>query len=693
MRRPVDVPQADDAERAAVMHPAASGSTPAPSLQDWTAAEAAAVAAAEAVAAQAAAEVALEAAATAQAAVDVAREAAARAARRAMEVAADAAEVAAAAATVQQGRPGPVPAACGDTRVSNAQACSTDRSPVLWRADTAAAQKAEAQRVAGYVVLVAEAAAAAAVDAALVVASQLDRDVAALADRVALNDVRAAGFPTRPGWAPVTSFAVTPVLNPGSDADTASPGPGFRGPTRPAAVPATVPPLMSPMSATSIGHVLGDLRRRLRMDVALVSHFEDGRRVIDIVDTDESVPFGPGDSDPVAETYCQPIVDGVLPAMILDTSENVLAMAIAATSELDIRAHLGVPVVLEDGTVYGTLCAYSHDVRLDLTAQAGTIMGLVADTVARAIGVDQAVERSRKAAAERVSNLLTHARLDMAYQPLVEAATGRTVGVEALARFPTDLGGTTASWFEEAAAVGAGTELELACVRLVRDHLADLPAELDVHVNLSPQALLDPAVSALLHELPLRRIVLELTEHQIVGDYPLLSAVLAPLRAAGMRLAIDDAGAGFASMRHVLLLEPDLLKLDISLVRGIDTDAAKRSLCQALTGFAHATGAAVIAEGVETQAEADAIRALGVDLAQGYFFARPQPRHALHATAVERASCVAPPNHATQIQAVVASLRTHSSPATISAALNRQGLLAPTGRRWHATSVSRQLLD
>lgn len=405
------------------------------------------------------------------------------------------------------------------------------------------------------------------------------------------------------------------------------------------------------------------------------------------------MPFAPGDWDPVEETYCQPIVEGRLPEVIPDTSQNPLAMTIAATSELNIGAHLGVPVVLEDGTVYGMLCAYSHDPRPDMTEQAGTVMGLVADTVARAIAADQAAARAREASSERVSNLLAQGRLDMAYQPVVNLATGRTVGVEALARFPSSLGGTTADWFAEAAAVGAGTELELACVRLVRDQLPDLPADLDVHVNLSPQALLNPAASSLLLQLPLRRIVLEVTEHESVGDYPILQAVLAPLRLAGLRLAIDDAGAGFASMRHALLLEPDLLKLDISLVRGIDTDAAKRSLCQALTGFAHATGAMILAEGVETPSEADAVRALGVDLAQGYLFARPGPLHTLHLSPVDRASGPTCPDQAAQIRAVVTSLRGHASLATIAAALNAQGLLTPTGRRWHPTSVSRQLVN
>ena len=149
-----------------------------------------------------------------------------------------------------------------------------------------------------------------------------------------------------------------------------------------------------------------------------------------------------------------------------------------------------------------------------------------------------------------------------------------------------------------------------------------------------------------------------MTDHQIVGDYPILQAVLAPLHSAGLRLAIDDAGSGFASMRHALLLEPDLLKLDMSLVRGIDTDAAKRSLCQAVTGFA----------------------------------ARPGPAHALYPAPVDQVSVPARPDQAVQIRAVVNSLRRHASPATSAAALNAQGLLARSGRRWHPTSVSRQLL-
>jgi EAL domain-containing protein (putative c-di-GMP-specific phosphodiesterase class I) len=124
---------------------------------------------------------------------------------------------------------------------------------------------------------------------------------------------------------------------------------------------------------------------------------------------------------------------------------------------------------------------------------------------------------------------------------------------------------------------------------------------------------------------PLDRLVLELTEHEQVEDYEALNAALLPARRRGLRLAVDDAGAGYASMRHWLLLKPDLLKLDLSLVRDVDSDAAKRALCLAIITFAHTTGMQVVAEGIETRRELATIRALGADYAQGYLLQRPAP--------------------------------------------------------------------
>lgn len=454
----------------------------------------------------------------------------------------------------------------------------------------------------------------------------------------------------------------------------------------------------SPMADTALGAIrvlLGDVRRRLEMDVALVAHFADGKRVIDLVDAGEPVSLSEGDWDPIGLSFCQQIVDGNLPELLTDASADPVARGLPATDALAIGAHVGVPIVLDDGTVYGTLCAYSHARRPDLDERATSILGLVADTIAGALVRDHEERRAREDLLARIDTLLSDELLDMAYQPLVDLSSRKAVAVEALARFPTSVGRVPGDWFADAAAVGAASDLELACLQRA-SHDLPLLHGLDVHLNLSAGVLLQPATAARLEVLPLQRIVLELTGRDGVDD-DRLDQVLAPLRARGLRLAIDDAGAALDSFRRVLQLKPDLVKLDASLVRGIDQDVAKRSLCQALTGFVHATAARVVAEGVESEGEARVLLALGVDLAQGYLFGRPVPLSELprEDAPVPPQVTVAPGADATadDLATSVASLAAGgASSATIAAALNRQGLLAPSGRRWHATSVTRLLL-
>lgn len=457
-------------------------------------------------------------------------------------------------------------------------------------------------------------------------------------------------------------------------------------------------PHMSRASADVIRPILEDVRRLLVMDVAVVSHFAHGRRVIDLVDASEAVGFSPGDSDPVEESYCQKIVDGVLPEVLPDTAASEAARALAATAELNIAAHLGVPILLDDGSVYGTLCTYSHRRRPDLDDRSATVLGLIADTIARTLSVDRRTWAERQAIRARLDSLLADDLLTLAYQSVVELSSGAVVAFEALSRFPDGRGGTAAQWFAEAAAVGRSVDLELAALTKVQADLPLLPPGAQVHINLTPDVLMDPTVPERLAQLPLERIVLELSEHQVVKDYDALHDVLGSLRRAGLRLAVDDAGAGFASFHNALQLKPDLLKLDIALVRDVDSDHSKRSLCQALVGFAHATQSRIVAVGVETWAEAATLRALRVDLAQGYLFARPVTLEAVP-VAVEVAQPQAPPAAPeaeepplTRGSPVVSELlATGASPATIAAALNRAGHLTPAGRRWHGVSV-RQLL-
>jgi EAL domain-containing protein (putative c-di-GMP-specific phosphodiesterase class I) len=132
-----------------------------------------------------------------------------------------------------------------------------------------------------------------------------------------------------------------------------------------------------------------------------------------------------------------------------------------------------------------------------------------------------------------------------------------------------------------------------------------------------------------------RRILREITEHTGVSDYPRLTEALGPLGAAGILSGVDDAGAGFASLSHILHLQPDVIKLDIALVRGIDHDPVRRALARSLVGFSIEIGAVLIAEGVESRGERSALNALGVRYGQGFLWGKPGPRDVWPDRAIE----------------------------------------------------------
>jgi EAL domain-containing protein (putative c-di-GMP-specific phosphodiesterase class I)/signal transduction histidine kinase len=209
----------------------------------------------------------------------------------------------------------------------------------------------------------------------------------------------------------------------------------------------------------------------------------------------------------------------------------------------------------------------------------------------------------------------------MVFQPIVDLRSGRVLGAEALARFPD--GVRPDVWFGRAASVGLGLALELAAVRIAVARIEDLPPGTYLSVNASPALVESGQLAEAIAGPAARRIVVEITEHATVGDVQAFEAGVAALRVLGARLAIDDVGAGFASFQQVLRLRPEIVKLDISLTRAVDVDPARRALVTALVSFCRDVGGTLVAEGVETQAELDALVALGVGAAQGYVFARP----------------------------------------------------------------------
>jgi len=236
-----------------------------------------------------------------------------------------------------------------------------------------------------------------------------------------------------------------------------------------------------------------------------------------------------------------------------------------------------------------------------------------------------AARRARRR--RQVERLISGEGLAVALQPIVELQTRRVVGAEALARF-TGSGGARIppeGCFLDAMALGLGPALELAVVRQALTIGHRLPEGLYLALNVSPQVLESPALEDVLAEhAGGRPLVVELTEHQAVEDYASLSYALDRLRARGIRVAIDDVGSGFASFRHVTRVQPDILKLDRTLVSGIDDDPVRQSLASAIVTFARDVGATVVSEGIESLDELTCLKDLDIRCGQGFYLSRPQ---------------------------------------------------------------------
>lgn len=225
---------------------------------------------------------------------------------------------------------------------------------------------------------------------------------------------------------------------------------------------------------------------------------------------------------------------------------------------------------------------------------------------------------------EAISELLTAPEtISTVFQPIVSLVDGRTLGFESLSRFRAEPQRPPDRWIAEAHAVGLGLEIEVECVRRACRLRDTIPGGAYLSVNMSPEAILIPEMEEALGPGSLEGIVIEITEHEAVSDYARLAARLADYRGRGAKVAIDDAGAGHASMRHVTQLSPDYIKIDRSLIHDIHLDYAKRALVRSMVTLEKDLGAAVVAEGIESTDELRTLRELGVPLGQGYLLARP----------------------------------------------------------------------
>jgi len=224
---------------------------------------------------------------------------------------------------------------------------------------------------------------------------------------------------------------------------------------------------------------------------------------------------------------------------------------------------------------------------------------------------------------ERIAHVIDSEQPEVVFQPIVELASGAVVGYEALSRFGCEPPRSPDVWFAQASRVGLGVELELKAVCSALRILGELPRCAFLSINVSAPTLCSAGLEAALGAVQGDRVVLELTEHELIGDYDRLNAAMAQFREGGFRLAVDDAGTGCAGFSHILKVSPDVIKLDRTITRSIDLHAARQDMAASLVALARGLGATVVAEGIETDAERNALVLIGVDEGQGYLFGRP----------------------------------------------------------------------
>ena len=359
--------------------------------------------------------------------------------------------------------------------------------------------------------------------------------------------------------------------------------------------------------------------RHLRMDLGFIVEFVGGREVYRVL-VGDAESFGVREGEGVLgdDAYCMKMVRGELPNAIPDTAAEPRVSVLPVTRIHRIGAYIAVPVRLMDGSVFGSLGCLNHDPR-ELDERDVRLISLLGETVGEAV---QAI-RDHDHESHRIEQLIAAGDLKTVLQPIFDIREGRCLGVEALSRFPAEFGGP-AHVFSAAHRAGLGPALERLALQRAAALRPTLVADQFLSINLTPSVAYELAAKENARlGIDFSAFVLEITEHTAVDSYSKLRRRLQHWRHQGLRLAIDDAGAGYASLKHVVELEPDMIKIDRSLIHGSAADHARRSAIGAFVSLAADTGALVIAEGVEHAEDLKAVRDLGIDAAQGYLLGRP----------------------------------------------------------------------
>lgn len=386
-----------------------------------------------------------------------------------------------------------------------------------------------------------------------------------------------------------------------------------------------------------IDQALETIRNHLGMPIGYISEFVDGRSVFRYVNApglEEMISVG--DSNALEDVYCQHILEGRLPELIPDTAQEPVAAAMPITKAIPIGSHMSIPIKLPDGRPYGMFCCLSPEPNLSLNERDLDTMRMYADLAAKQIAKDVEASQDLHLKHDRIKTMLGTSNFKIAYQPIFDILTMKPSGYEALSRFETSPNRAPDIWFNEAEEVGLASELEVAAICRALEEVDLLTDGQYLSINASPSTLLSKLFHNALENVDLSRIMLEITEHAVIDDYETVTTALKDFRKNGLRIAVDDAGAGHSSLRHIVQLDPDFVKLDMSLTRNVDTDLSRQALVSALVFYSRATKARVIAEGIETASELETLKRLGVTRGQGYYLGKPAFDLASTATAADK---------------------------------------------------------
>ncbi len=384
--------------------------------------------------------------------------------------------------------------------------------------------------------------------------------------------------------------------------------------------------LLERAAAATVDELLALVRSYAGVDVAFVGEFSHGRRIIRFVCGEGPAATTLVDrSHALGQTYCRLVAEHRIPRTIPDVRALPELRDLSITAELDIGCYVGVPIHLSDGTLYGTLCGFAHQPVDELAVDLVWLLHVIAEALAHRLESPADAFVDVLAVHERIEAVLADpTTLRIVHQPIVTVGSLAPVGYEALARFPGDAPEPPDVWFADARTIGLGVELELLAVRRALETLDSVPPGTFLTINVGTATLRHDRFAALLATVDGTRLVVELTEGEAGRDL-LTAERRAQLRDAGLRLAVDDLGAGFAGLARLVDLDPEIVKIDRFLTIGAGEDPRRSAVLAAALHFCEATGATLVAEGIERDEDLATIVDLGVPLAQGYLLGRPSP--------------------------------------------------------------------